>query len=311
MEDLEEIYPLWWHFDGAEVYSNSEYLVWSWSCPLAKGGFVLDEKLICLYIPHWMCSDGEVQRKLHEVIAKFIGWMMGVLRSGVMPSKGFYNETLTGVRAENAGKPLNFKMVLTGWKGDGKACKETHNCERNYLSTFVCKDCLACQPFKNSIKELDCYDFSEDAPHRATVLTHRGYLSMPGANISPWVKHVPGFTKDMIMRDFMHVGPLGFLRDIAGSTIVELIESGTIYPELTQEKAAQKLWSACKVWCKLSLKTNLRVLYCVGKYVCFFCPPCMHMKKDCHIGKAMYISLSLLCSSHLCLSLCTFPPQRK
>ena len=154
--DFSKKFGLWWHMDGGEFYTNSEYLVTSWQSAHATGDpFAV--KIIMSVIPHAMMTDPAVKKKVMVVIAKYVGYVMWVFDSGVLPFEEFYGETLVGHRGQLAGQEIGggYRPVFTGFKSDLKEEHEVHNFENWYKCTRFCKDCFAEQPNVKANLELN------------------------------------------------------------------------------------------------------------------------------------------------------------
>lgn len=159
--------PLCFHVDGAEFYSNSEYICWS-VASLLSDAHVFDSKFPVAILPHQSMQTESVKRDVHRLVAKVIGWSLKISASGIGPTTGPFGETLTGERAMMAGKPL-----ASGWRGtyfgcrfDEKARKEVNEFPRSYQHSLVCMNCLAQQPHKDWEPELCYKNFHSSAAYR-------------------------------------------------------------------------------------------------------------------------------------------------
>ncbi|CAL1141145.1 unnamed protein product [Cladocopium goreaui] len=160
--------PLCLHTDGAEFYSNSEYICWSMSSVLAEG-HVFDTRYPLVVLPHQCIQTDEVKSHVHDTVAKVIGWSLQAAWSGVFPEQGFMGEPLKGHRLELKGKPLaggKWKCVYFGFRADEKARKETNFFTRTYQHSKLCMNCLAEQHNKHLLPHMLYKNFHSSAAHR-------------------------------------------------------------------------------------------------------------------------------------------------
>jgi hypothetical protein len=141
--DLQHCVPFIFHVDGAEVFKNCEYHVFSMRSAFASHDEVLDTQLYILAVPQKIMHRKEVRRRVHRVVAKYIGWNVTVLQTGIGPEVGFYQEAFPpkSVAARLAGKPLtkdSWHAVFFGFKQQfclGIGCQDTSvfskQCETN------------------------------------------------------------------------------------------------------------------------------------------------------------------------------------
>ena len=245
LPDSARLLPVIWHNDGVEVHKNQEHIVFSWGSLLGTSTHVLDRKFLLTSLPYKHVRDRAWRTSAFSEIARFVAWLHEVLSSGIMPATGFYNEELTGQRAEWAGRPVAgpWRFAFVGCKGDGKARVETHQFRRNYNSTYICEACLATQAFPRAPTALLYTDFSDNALYRQTLIQHDDYLSGE-ATLSAWCV-VPGFRLETVWHDLMHVVFLGTARDSVASCIVS-IACGLPMPF---ETALAHLHGQACTWC--------------------------------------------------------------
>jgi len=160
-----------------------------------------------------------VKLMVFEEIAKFIAWNFKVFESGVFPSRGYYNEKFdaNSKRGKRAGDKLmgGWQMVFAGTQSDGKARREMHNFNRWWKCRDICDGCDAQNPaLKNVDPTLSYCDFTARARWRETVLSHDQYMA--GDNVSPFAC-IPGFRKELALRDFAHMDLLGYGRDLGAA----------------------------------------------------------------------------------------------
>ena len=179
--------PIYLHLDGAELYSNSEFYVLSWSSGAAQYGHVLDRKFPLLKIAHCAMRDPGTKRKVFEVMAKYVAWDMQILAAGVVPEKGFYDEPLSAGDVAWSSVTAEYWGACAGFKADLKARKEAHSFKHGYMSIYCCDRCRATQPFpralqSDELQRLLCSDVSAEAPWRSTRITHEDYVNYAGSS---------------------------------------------------------------------------------------------------------------------------------
>lgn len=223
--------PLIFHIDGAEVYKNCEFHVWSWRSAFAAHDDVMDTQQYLLSVPHQLMRDKSVRDRVHDQVAKYIAWNLEIMQRGIAPTVGFYGEEFprTSVAGRLAGSSIGFGWTATffGWHGDQKSRRDTHRFQHHYNKTWICDECFAVQHFKNSPKHLLFQDFRPDALHKLTRFADLGYRRAFALNLSPWAI-VPGWSLNLTLKDLMHVLFLGCARDHCASHIVVWLESGLL-----------------------------------------------------------------------------------
>ena len=139
--------PISIHLDGAEMYSNSEFIVLSFSSIVATQCHVLDCKFPIMKIPHEAIRDPDLKERANRVMASYVAWNFAVLASGSGPQVGFYQEPLTGYRETLIGVEFmaGYRAACVGFKADLKARREAFGFWRNYSATYICERCSATQ----------------------------------------------------------------------------------------------------------------------------------------------------------------------
>ena len=175
-----------------------------------------------------------------EAVALFFAWNFKILRDGILPSHGFYQEPWACQYRRKLAEdrtPLfgPYRACFGGWKGDLKARKECHFCKAGYQSKNVCDSCAARRPFLYT-------NLRPDAPWRAS----------PGENMrnSPW-HCVPGFDELLVHYDIMHVGPLGIWRNLCAAVVLDMLRRGQLR-YLTATRALADLRLEFHKWCTAS-----------------------------------------------------------
>lgn len=243
--------PLVFHVDGAEVYTNQEFYFWQWSSLLAKGS-VFDTKFPILCVPHACMKKNRIKQAVMKHVADFISWSLLQCEKGEWPMCGFYGEPFEkgSIRAARCGQTLagSWTGCFAGFKCDLKARAESHGFLQNYGCTFLCECCKAQQPFKRANLELNCYDFTDDARWRGTVIGTAEYLQQV-ASPSPWTA-VRGWCLELNWQDDMHNFLLGTLKDHCASAMLTLLQDGLLGEERDADLRLKRLWLECRDWCK-------------------------------------------------------------
>lgn len=160
--------PIALHTDGAEFYSNSEYMVWSMSSILSTA-HVWDSKFPICIIPHsCMTSDA------HWTVAKLVAWSLRHAASGVAPLVGFHGETLDGNRKEMAGAALasGWRACYFGFRSDEKARKESNFFQRTYQHSYICMYCMAQKEHNDWDANMSYKNMQPDAAYRMTTISY-------------------------------------------------------------------------------------------------------------------------------------------
>jgi len=251
---LDSMYPILFHYDGAEAYSNAEAHIWSMGSVFATG-FVFDCKFINLLLMHERIPTKDLQDQAHATICKFYAWSLHIGQSGIAPSVGFNLEPLDkGWRGRMAGEKLagGNRFCFGGHKTDRKATAQVHKFRRNHQAAFLCESCLAVRPFACAPPLFTFANFqlgATCAPWYYTRRTHQDYLqSEQPENLSPWVM-VPGWHIGLNIEDLMHNALLGHAGDVICSTVKDLLDH-QLLPGRSQEEQLQLLGLDFKIWCR-------------------------------------------------------------
>lgn len=163
--------PLILHVDGAEFYSNSEYLCWSLGSAFAVE-HVLDTKLPVCILPHASMVDDGVKLAVHKTVATVLSWSLSHCSAGTLPTVGPFGDAL-GDRGNISGE-----TVAGGWKGcffayrfDEKARKEVNYFFRSYNHSLICMRCMAQKEHKNWFPQLSYKNFHGTAAYRLTPIS--------------------------------------------------------------------------------------------------------------------------------------------
>jgi hypothetical protein len=128
-EELSSISPLHVHIDGVKVFKSSghnvENLIYSFSGALIKGPS-LKTKFIFGQVAVWNMSS-----ETNSFIVAFLIWQLRTARRGVVPRRGYYNETLVPLDQQ----PKQFpRAMFTAIKTDAK--EKVHQHKRPRLFSF-------------------------------------------------------------------------------------------------------------------------------------------------------------------------------
>jgi hypothetical protein len=208
---LAEITPLIFHVDGAEVYKNAEFYIYSWSTPFADGDVIDSKHLICL-IPYEIMRDDKIRANILRRVAKAIAWSCDAASKGKFPTTGVDGEPLSGWRQQQQGTDCA-KGAFLLFKSDAKARKEVHEHERYYRCTLICNLCCTTQPGKRRDPAFFFTNFSDSQLWTETAIDPRAIPK------SPW-SDVVGYHPWAITFDLMHSSELGVARDVCAGTIV-------------------------------------------------------------------------------------------
>jgi len=256
MKELLKMLPVHVHMDGAEMFTNREFDVWSISSPLVNGINIFDAKYQVIKIPAALMKSKAVKKHVMREVACFFAWNFEIMQSGIGPQAGYYGEALTGFRAKYIGKPFmnGYKACFTGWKGDGKARIEAHGFSRNYQCLHMCDGCRATQPFPNALRFArhrsllyTCMSLGPECAWRDTFIDHETYLAEE-PELTSWTV-VPGFRKELVVRDIMHVCAQGILRDFCASSLADIIKRGEVILQSSVDGTLRMIWGEFREWC--------------------------------------------------------------
>lgn len=195
-------------------------------------------------------ADKESQDLVNMEYARLSAYCEEVGNSGILPSKGFYGEPLTGQRAERADETLagGWRFRSAGWKADAKARTQIHKLRHNAQANTVCHLDEACK--NNGGAHFG--DFRDGAEWQATAMSHTDYMnSHSPRTCSPWALFYTHWCLTRLLFDMMHDFNLGWGKDICASVIAELLENGSFRvfgatPDL--QLKGLSLW--LRKWCK-------------------------------------------------------------
>lgn len=168
------------HVDGAEVYSNAEFDVYSISSILAQAAscHVWDSKFPCFTLGHDRMHDQAIKRDVNTKIARVLAWSLECCATGLWPETGPFGECLVGFRKERAGTCLagGRRGCFFAFRADAKARKIAHEFPRSYLHSWICEACMAQRPHKGWQPLLNYKNFYSSAAHRMTTISSLALL---------------------------------------------------------------------------------------------------------------------------------------
>ena len=215
--------------DGAEFKTNHEMLFWIWSSTLAEGTSSYTIKFLFGAIPMKLLPTKELRKLANERMVDVIRWDLETLLTGKFPHHDHLGQPfLDARRARKAGALIadGWRLAFDAWIGDWKERTLSHNfVGKNYLSQCVCDACGAIQIFQKTperVRHLTYCNFSADAPWQFTRVTHEVYLQKTRASeLTPWMA-IPGFRKERVQWEPMHVILLGTGKDVAASVLCDV-----------------------------------------------------------------------------------------
>lgn len=309
--DPSKLIPLVTHVDGAEIYQNSEYVLWSMQALLSQGS-AYDVKFPLVLLRHFHIRGKRASELADIEICKFLAWSFSWCQRGLGPPCGHdggefkpntYSHALRG--QELAG---GWRACMVGQKSDAKARKETNRFKQNYHCEQMCDCCDAVQ-WKSWRTDLtQTYrDFTEHAAHRATAFGHAEYMQrVTPLTVSPW-NLVPGWRKEMAFFDLMHVDALGTAGDLAASVIIDCLGRGELRGR-SPEEALAFLQEDFRAWCRcrgISAYNRALTLATLGRDGSFGMYVCVSKQASDRSGSA---GLSAGCRNGGSLLECSTPP---
>lgn len=160
------------HTDGAEFFTNSEYIVWSMSS-LFSEAHIWDSKFPICILPHDSLGTEHVKRSVQETVAAVVGWSLQFAANGLAPTVGFYNEPLEDYRKKLGGQTLalGWKACYWGFRHDEKARKEANYFPRSYQHSYICVRCMAQKHHKGWCPLLSYKNSHPGAAHKMTRIS--------------------------------------------------------------------------------------------------------------------------------------------
>ena len=153
-----------------------------------------------------------------DFIFQVITWSLECLAKGVSPTRRHDDTEFTPVDRKNripGGVPLS-RAGLMQVRGDWEFFEHAFKF-RSVNSNYFCWKCDATKEKGQNW----AYNFSADAGHRATGITHRRYLAscLREGSTPSSLFAAPGFDIKYVAADSMHCGDLGVFQDAIGSLL--------------------------------------------------------------------------------------------
>lgn len=130
--NMEKLIGVVIHGDGAEVFRDDEFFIYSFSSIFVSSHSAPDplmQKYPIAVLPER--DMAQTKSRCNAEIAKLVSWSLSHAATGVAPSKGYYGETFPAgsFRAQLAGSVLaqGYRAIYFSMKADLKARKEM-NC---------------------------------------------------------------------------------------------------------------------------------------------------------------------------------------
>ena len=95
--------PLLLHFDGAEVYREQEFGIWSLSSFVNHGAHIHDHQMLCMLVPGDV-AEAVGKETLHACVARMLAWSQEALFSNCWPERDvdgnvYEDDSVLGKRA--------------------------------------------------------------------------------------------------------------------------------------------------------------------------------------------------------------------
>jgi hypothetical protein len=187
---LGNLYPISIHVDGAEVFTNTEYIYYSISCMFGTGD-IYDRKIPVIAVRKCLVQDLKL---LDKQIAQFFANSLEVCERGIMPSKCIFGKNFPpgSVRAKSSGRtiPKSVRACYFNFKFDQKERVNINRFKQNWRCTLLCDSCCAQKPTAKGDPAMFFTNFSADAPYGWTIVTsemHQKFFEpSPYSGIRGW-----------------------------------------------------------------------------------------------------------------------------
>jgi len=234
--------PIGFHGDGAQFTREESMTALTWSSVMATGAS-LDSRFLITALPTTWLAPGT----LDEVFS-VLAWSFAAMLDGFYPPvdhKG--NPWCDGTRANLAGKPLagGFRGVWAESRGDWDWQVKCYRL-RGWSSTSCCHLCDA-TPNEGPLVYTD---FSNEAPWRATLVTHDQWMAEARDHKQGRCPlcEIPGWHLSSIKIDTMHTLNLGFGMHVNGNLMLKMCSLGR-YGPLPRAHQLKRCWLTFKKWC--------------------------------------------------------------
>ena len=143
MSVLDEMFPLLFHYDGCESFTNQEAHIWSFGSAFGMGS-CFDAKFIMLVLLNAQMPTADIQAGVHSRLCEFIGWSLKFCMSGKAPTDCFEHGAPFDERRRSLGGEwlaAGRRCRFGGLKMDRKAVHQVHGFRQHYQCGFVCESC--------------------------------------------------------------------------------------------------------------------------------------------------------------------------
>jgi hypothetical protein len=159
------------------------------------------------------CQGFHTIQELMDVVA----WSMRCLMAGVAPSCRHDGSVWTDLDIENRLPPATIipRACLLQVRGDWEWLEQCFRLRSVSSDSF----CWMCDSTKTTLGPLHYHNFSPDAAHRQTLITHHEYIQacVQESSQPSHLFKCPGTTLDHLTVDAMHAADLGTFQDAVGS----------------------------------------------------------------------------------------------
>ena len=219
-DKLDNFVPIAMWGDSAEFVKRDQLYLLTWT---ALSGFCRHRFWLCAFAKGQLCACGCKARHTFDSVFEVLAWMFRVLLAGVWPRVDHTGSPFPkgSWRAKKAGTPLRLfgglvakhgdwawhKSVLgmRGWRGEGE-------------TKAMCWLCKA------SFHAGSCFDFTANAPWRATAMNNAEFWKQAQVEKQYVSKiwQIPGFAITTVRPDWMHCCCLGICQYFVGCILWQL-----------------------------------------------------------------------------------------
>ena len=219
-EPLETAIPVRLHGDEGQGNKKAPVMIISWGSALVHGPS-MQTRLLFTVMPAKAYVRRRGRNLTLEALYAILVWSCQALFTGKWPERA--PDSWPGwVPKETGSLASGYRCVFVGLKGDAKFIKEAMLWKLYWRACFVCFECFASRtdPLLNYLQ------LQDDAAWRFTGESHEHYLHNTPPNCRSPLLGIPGFRKDLVCYNLLHVVCLGIGQDFAGAAIVDLVKAG-------------------------------------------------------------------------------------
>ena len=201
--DLAKVVPLVWHADEADSHRRRSFCVATFSSAVVTG-----DPWDCKFMVYCMDTAMAINETF-ETLDVWAAYSFLELQEGRFCSVDPYDRPFNRGKAGSVAGP--FRAVLVAFKGDEKYTQRALKMITSWISKDgICSFCKA-----SPTGDLIYTKHGLGAPHRATLCSNDDFLRLSCRN-GPWLR-LPGFHKQIVMLDWMHLVDLAVLPECAAS----------------------------------------------------------------------------------------------